>query len=105
VLTEGLWQVLILKVLLNFLQEVVRSENLLNIWVLVVSLISGILVVEFFSAYRSPFFNSYKLFIEDFFGINLDKSSVSIIRNTTSVVAFRDQILNRLPWHFTIFLV
>jgi len=53
---------------------------------LVVSLVSGILIIELFSTDWSPLFNSDKLFIEDFLRVDLDKSSIAVICDTTTII-------------------
>ena len=74
-------------VLLNFLKEVVWSKDLLDVGVLVVGFVCGVLVVHLLCSNRSPLFNCNEGLVKDFFCVNLDKSSVAVVGNTTTVVA------------------
>ena len=74
-------------VLLNFLKEVVWSKDLLDVGVLVVGFVCGVLVVHLLCSNRSPLFNCNEGLFKYFFCVNLDKSSVPVVGNTTTVVA------------------
>ncbi len=73
--------------LLDFLEEVVWSKDLLDVGVFVVGFISGVLVVHLFCSDRSPLFYCNKGLVKDFFCVNLYKSSIAVIGDTTAVVA------------------
>lgn len=104
-LTESLRLVTVLEVLLDFLQEVVGCENGGNVWMLGVSLISRVHIVVFFCANWSPFLNCDKNLIEDLFSVDLNETAITIISDTTSVVALCDQVLNGLPWNLALLVV
>lgn len=74
-------------VLLNFLKEVVWSKDLLDVGVLVVGFVCGVLVVHLLCSNRSPLFNCNEGLVKDFFCVNLDKSSVPVVGDATTVVA------------------
>lgn len=104
-LSERNWLIAVLEVLLNFLQEIVRSENGSNIWMFGVSLISWINIVELFSALWSPSLWCDKVFIEDFLGVHFNKTSVAIVSDTTSVHALTNHCLDGLPWDLALDIV
>jgi len=67
--------------------------------------ISWILVIIFISALRSPFINCNQSFIENFFCVDFNKSSVSIVSDTTTIVGFSDQVLDCLPVNLLTFKI
>jgi len=79
--------VTVFEVFLNLQQEVIRSEDGSNIWVLCISFISWVDIVVFFSADWSPFFKSNQDIVEDFLSINFNKSTIAVICDTTTIVA------------------
>jgi hypothetical protein len=86
VLTKCCGQVVLLHVLLNLLKEVVWSKDLLDVWVLVVCFVCGVLVIYLLSSNWSPLFDCNKGILEDFLCVDLDKSPVAIVGDTTTVV-------------------
>ena len=86
-MAESCGQVVLFHVLLYFLKEVVGSKDLLDVWVLIVGFVCGVLVVHLLCSNRSPLFNCNEGLVKDFFCVNLDKSSVAVVGNTTTVVA------------------
>lgn len=80
-----------------FIIEEVWSKECCLISSLCILLISRIVVGKIVSARWSPLFSSNQGFIEDLFGIYLNKSSVSVISNSSTIVCLSNQILNSLP--------
>jgi hypothetical protein len=92
-------------VLLDLLQEVVRCEDRCDIGVLGVCLISGVDVIELLSADRSPLLKCDEAIFEDLLGVDLDKTTITIISDTTTVVTLGDQVLDCLPWDLALLVV
>lgn len=102
VLAESEGLVTILEVFLNLTQEVVWSENACEFWMLSVGLVSWVHVVVLFGADWSPSIKTNQTIIEDFLGVNVDKATISVVSDTTTVVTLSDQVLNSLPWDSTL---
>jgi hypothetical protein len=83
----------------DFFIEILRGEEVFKVRLLHVDLISRVSIVEFLSASRSPSLQGDKVVIEDLLGIDLDKASVTIVGNSTTIVSFCNQILDGLPWN------
>jgi hypothetical protein len=81
----------------DFFIEILRGEEVFKVRLLHVDLISRVSIVEFLSASRSPSLQGDKVVIEDLLGIDLDKASVTIVGNSTTIVSFCNQILDGLP--------
>jgi hypothetical protein len=81
----------------DFFVEEGRGENFTRVRMLNVCLISGISIVELISARGLPLVSNDQSIIEDFLGIDLDKTAISVICDSTTVVCLGDQILNSLP--------
>lgn len=81
----------------DFFIEILRGEEVFKVRLLHVDLISRVSIVEFLSASRSPSLQGDKVVIEDLLGIDLDKASVTIVGNSTTIVGFCNQILDGLP--------
>lgn len=101
-LTESYWLITVLKVLLNLSQEEFGVEDAAQIRVLSVSFIGWVNVVEFFGADGSPSLRRHELIIEDFSGVRLDKTSVTIVGDTTTIVTLGNLVLDGLPWDFAL---
>lgn len=84
---------------LDLVQEVVRLQDLLDLWALVVCFIRRVLVVDFLGADRLPLLDCDEHFVEDFLSVNLDESAIAVVSDTTSVVALSDDVLDCLPWN------
>jgi len=97
--------IFLFKVFLNFLQEVVGSENGSNVRVLCVSLISWVDVVVLFSADRAPFLECDHRVFEDLLGVGLNKAAIAVICNTTTVVTIGDYVLDGLPCNLALLVV
>ena len=67
-----------------------------------VGFVSWVDVVVFFSADWLPLIRANKTIIEDLLGIDIDEATITIVSNTTTVVTLSNQVLNGLPWHFTL---
>ena len=104
-LAESLRLVTVLKVLLNFLKEIVGCEDGCDVGMLGVSLISRVHIIILLCADWSPLLKSDKNLIEDLFGVDLNETAITIIGDTTSVVALSDQVLNGLPWNLTLLII
>jgi len=106
VLAETFRRILIQHLILDALSEYVRGKvTRLFCRILDVLLICRILIVLRRRARRSPtFLRMNQVLCEYICGINLDKTSVTIVSNSTSIVGFGDEILDGLPGHglFTI---
>jgi hypothetical protein len=81
----------------DFFIEILRGEEVFKVRLLHVDLISRVSIVEFLSASRSPSLQGDKVVIEDPLGIDLDKTSITIVGNSTTIVSFCNQILDGLP--------
>jgi competence transcription factor ComK len=62
-----------------------------------VNFISGVTVIKLLSTRWLPLVWLNEILIKDFFSINLDQASVTIVSNTTTIVSLSNQILNSLP--------
>ena len=70
-----------------------------------VGLISWVNVVEFLGADWSPLFKGNKAIFEDFLGVDLNKTTITIVCDTTTVVTLGDQVLDGLPWDLALLVV
>jgi hypothetical protein len=59
--------------------------------------ISGVTVIKLLGTRWLPLVRLNEILIKDFFSINLDQASVTIVSNTTTIVGLSNQILNSLP--------
>jgi hypothetical protein len=62
-----------------------------------VNFISGVTVIKLLGTRWLPLVRLNEILIKDFFSINLDQASVTIVSNTTTIVGLSNQILNSLP--------
>jgi len=62
-----------------------------------VDFISGVTVIKLLGTRWLPLVRLNEILIKDFFSINLDQASVTIVSNTTTIVGLSNQILNSLP--------
>jgi len=62
-----------------------------------VDFISRVTVIKLLSTRWLPLVWLNEILIKDFFSINLDQASVTIVSNTTTIVSLSNQILNSLP--------
>ena len=70
-----------------------------------VGLISWVNVVVFLGADGSPLFKGDKAILEDFIGVDLDETTITIVCDTTTVVTLGDQVLDGLPWDLALLVV
>jgi len=61
-------------------------------------LIDRVLIVQLLSVFWLPLVNSNTISSKDFLGVDLNKSSISVICNTTTIVTVSDQLLHGCPW-------
>lgn len=69
---------------------------------LCVSLISRVDVVVLLSANRLPLINANEGIFEDFLGVDLDKATITVICDTTTIVTLGNEVLDGLPWSLTL---
>jgi hypothetical protein len=62
-----------------------------------VDFISGVTVIKLLCTRWLPLVRLNEILIKDFFSVNLDQASVTIVSNTTTIVGLSNQILNSLP--------
>lgn len=70
-----------------------------------VGLISWVNVVVFLGADGSPLFKGNKAIFEDFLGVDLNETTITIVCDTTTVVTLGDQVLDGLPWDLALLVV
>lgn len=103
-LSKSEWLIIVFHVICNGLVEELWTEQ--SNWVnLSVLLISWVMIFQLFSSIWSPFLRSNEVVIEDFFGVNIDKFSISVISYSTSIVALSDKILDCFPWNWLLFVI
>lgn len=96
-LTEGNWRVLTSHVLRNLLHEKCGTEDRSDVGMLGARLVSRVEVIEFLGALRAPLIDGDKSIFKNFARINLNKATITLICDTTTVVSLSNKILNSLP--------
>lgn len=96
-LSIGDWKIVVLHLASDLLVEELWEEELGWIWVLDILLVGGVVVVELLGTIWSPSLRCDEVVIEDFFGIDLHKSSIAIVSNSTTVVGLGNEILDGGP--------
>jgi len=81
----------------NLFIEERRNENFFGVRNLDIDFISWVPIVKLLSTGWSPFISRDEIIIEDFLSVDLNKTSISIISDTTTIVSLSDKILNGLP--------
>ena len=104
-LSIGNWKIRVLHLGSDVFIEEFWCEELRWIRMLSILLVSGVNVVKILGSIWSPSLRSDEVVIEDFFGIDLHKSSISIVSNSTTVVSLGNEILNGSPVNWSSLVV
>lgn len=67
-----------------------------------VGLVSRVDVIILFCANWLPLVRADETIIEDLLSVDINKATITIVSNTTTIVTLSNQVLNSLPWHFTL---
>lgn len=99
------WWVNIFHLCADFFQEEGWSEYLRRIWMLNVSFISRVDICHLVSSFWPPSFWPDESIVEDFVSIYIYKLSVSVICDSSSVIALSNQILDSCPLDWLLLVV
>jgi len=102
-LSINLWRVEIIHLIKYFLIEILRCEDLSQIWMFKSSFIEWVAVVHgVVSIIWLPLFHSNKVVIENILCIHANESSVHVVSDSATIIAISDQTLNSCPWNWVL---
>jgi len=96
------WIITLVHVLMDILEEEVRSEERCLLRRFDVRFVNCVLVVVLLSALGAPSLHRDEVIVEQLIAVNCDELAIIIIGNTATIVCLGNQVADGLPWDWLV---